>query len=237
MTDGICPGPCNSGWRKAQAIYGQAVAEHAETVSRLQPGDPVPDPPAPPEKRPWAGQPVWCGRCASQIHTELAELDDLAALLAALPPLTRVSDDGSGRVTGTPADRSASPRMDDLEELADWLRSWESAAREADPGYRRDYLATEVTRLTAWLVFHFEPLITHPDKGADFGSEIRAWHRELSRKAAAGQVRRHKKRPCPRCRLYTLWWEIGSDHILCVNEDCQRILSLSDYDALAEDAA
>jgi hypothetical protein len=233
-----CLGPCNSRWRKAEALYREALREHDETLASLRSGDDVPDPPAPPEIRPWPGDPVWCPRCQGQIHAQLAELDDLAAMLATVAPLARASEDSkAGKITGSPEEHTASPRMDDLEELGEWLRSWESAARETDPGYRRDYLATEVTRLISWLVFHFDTLITHPDKAADFGAEVRRWHREMSRKAAAGEVRRHKKQPCPRCGLYTLWWSIGEEYVKCINEDCCRVLTLAEYDGLAEAAA
>jgi hypothetical protein len=233
-----CPGSCNSGVRKARALHEEALREYGTALAALTGGDPVPDPPGPPTVRPWHGDPVWCPRCTSVIHGELADLDSLAALLAALPPLVRISeDDAAGKITGTPGERSASPRMDDLEELAGWLRNWESAARDTDPGYRRDYLATEVTRLVSWLTFHFDRLITDPAKAGDFGAEVRCWYRELSRKAAAGQARRHKKRPCPRCNLYTLWWIIGEEYVRCINEDCNRVLTLAEYDALASAAA
>lgn len=231
---GECPGSCNSRWRKAQALWQEALRKHAEeAVAAVDAGEQVPDQPEAPEIKPWPGDPVWCSRCQYRLHEELSELDTLAALLSAVPPLSQASeDDGAGKVTGTKAEKSASPRIDDLEELAEWLRSWESAARETDPGYRRDYLATEITRLVSWLTFHFDTLITHPDKAEDFGGEIGRWHREMSRKAAAGQARRHKKQPCPRCGLYTLWWVIGEEYVRCINEDCCRVLSLSDYDDL-----
>jgi len=115
------------------------------------------------------------------IRSELAELDDLAALIGAIPPLARPGQDGSGKVTGTRTAVSPSARLDDLEDLNAWLRSWEAVARdEGDPKPRRGMLARESTTLTAWLYHHYDQLITHPDAGKDFGEEVRRWHRDMA---------------------------------------------------------
>jgi hypothetical protein len=233
---GICAGPCNTAYRRKHALFEAAVAEYARVLETRRDSDPIPEPPQPPEIQPWYGNPVWCGKCMSSIREQLAELDDLAALVGAIPPLARPAEE-SLRVTGTKSAPSASARMDDLEDLNSWLRGWESVARkEDDPRPRRGLLARESTTLTAWLYHHFDVLITDEDAAGDFGGEIRRWHRDLARRAAAGQVRRHQKRPCPRCSLYTLWLTIGEDYIRCVNDDCRRVLSRAEYDALADAA-
>jgi hypothetical protein len=235
--DGICPGACNSTYRRRRAFYEADVAEYARKLETRAEDDPIPEAPRPPEMQPWYGSPVWCSKCLSVIREELAEIDDLAGLVGAIPPLPRPADDGSGRVTGTRSAPSPSARMDDLEELDEWLRSWEAAARaEDDPRPRRGVLAKESTTVTAWLYHHFDVLIGNPDAAQDFGEEIRRWHRDLARRAAAGQMRRHQKRPCPRCDLYTLWLTMGDDYVRCVNEDCARVLTRKEYDAL-DDAA
>jgi hypothetical protein len=220
-----CDGPCNSRWRKADA-------EHKKALAAYDPLDPDQSRPPPPEVYPVYGDP-WCPRCKNQIHEMLSQLDDLACLLAALPPSVNArNDDKAGKVSGTHEVPSPSRRMDDLAELGQWLRDWESVARGDDPKPHRGYLATEITTITAWLVAHFEKLITHPDVGVDFGRETRRWHQELLEKARAGQVDKHVKRPCPRCRLYTLWARDGEDYIRCINEECNRRMTREELAAL-----
>jgi hypothetical protein len=229
---GICPGACNGPYRRRRALYEAAVADYARHLETRADTDPIPEPPQAPDVQPWTGDP-WCLKCQGVIRAELLDLDDLAALIAVIPPLARPAETSAGRVSGSRDKPSTSARMDDLDELGEWLRSWESAARgEDDPRPRRGYLATERTTITAWLTEHFDPLITNPDLAADFGAEIRRWHRDLARRASAGRMVRHQKRPCPRCNLYTLWMIIGEDYIRCCNEDCKRALSREEYDAL-----
>ena len=220
-----CPGPCNSRYRKARAEYEAALAAY-------DPLDPHQSRPEPPDVYPVYGDP-WCPRCKSQIREQLAQIDDAAAILAALPPSPNDrSDDKAGKVSGTRAQPSPSNRMDDLEELGEWLRSWESAYRGEDPTPHRGWLASEITTITAQLVFHFDKIITHPDRALDFGREIRRWHRELQEKARAGQVDKHVKRPCPRCRLYTLWARDGEDYVRCINDECGRRLTREELAAM-----
>ena len=220
-----CDGPCNSRWRKADA-------EHKKALAAYDPLDADQSRPSPPEIQPVYGDP-WCGRCKNQIHEQLSQLDDLACLLSALPPSVNArNDDKAGLVSGTREVPSPSRRMDDLAELGQWLRDWESVVRGDDPKPHRGYLASEITTITAWLVAHFEKLITHPDVGVDFGRETRRWHRELMEKARAGQVDKHVKRPCPRCRLYTLWARDGEDYVRCINEECNRRLTREELAAL-----
>ena len=220
-----CDGPCNSRYRKADAEYRKALGLY-------DPRDPDQSRPSPPEVQPVYGDP-WCPRCKAQIHEQLSQLDDLACLLCALPPSPNArNDDKAGLVSGTREVPSPSRRMDDLAELGQWLRDWESVLRGEDPKPHRGYLASEITTITAWLVSHFDKLITHPDVGADFGRETRRWHRELLEKARAGQVDKHVKRPCPRCRLYTLWARDGEDYIRCINEDFNRRMTREELAAL-----
>jgi hypothetical protein len=229
-----CPGSCNARWRKAAALHQAAVAAHLSALAGLPPGAKAPDPPVPPDISPWHGEPVFCQRCQSQVRAELAELDDLAAMLAALPPGVRPATPDRRepvKVSGSKAAPSPSPAADDLDELAGWLRSWEAVARhEDDPRPRRGFLATEVTTLVAWLYHHFGALITDPDVAADFGAETRRWHRELTAKAHAASYSRHVKKPCPGCGRYTLFEKPGEDYIACAYEDCRRRLTRAELD-------
>ena len=237
----ICPGACNSAYRRRKALHDADVAAYAKALegraAALEAGayaGPVPEAPAPLGLHPWYGDPVWCLKCKGIIHAELLELDDLAALIAAIPPLARPADDGAGKVGGTRGRLSPSARFDDLDELDEWLRSWEAVARGKDDVIpRRGELARSSTTIIAWLYHHFGDLMGNEDVALDFGEEIRRWRRDLARRAAAGQMSRHQKRPCPRCKLYTLWATVGEDYVKCVNQDCNRMLTREEYESLA----
>lgn len=223
MTGVPCPGSCNAGYRRAQAEYRRALAVWATT-------DPVlrGDRPAEPAVRPVPGQPVWCGRCASRIRQALAELDDLAALLAA-------SADGypagpGEHVGGSPDPASPSPAADVVEELWSTLHRWETAYRGTDPQARRGWLADALTTTVAWLGHHLDGLLAHPDIAPDFGREVLDWHRRLVDQVRAGTDVHRKRVPCPRCGWLTLTWREGDDHVACQNRDCGRLLTLDEYD-------
>jgi len=233
--DGNCPGTCNSQWRKDHALYRAKLAEYDAALAGLVPGDLVPNPPAPPESRPWAGQPVWCSRCMTLIKAELDELDDLIAGLARLPPGIRPAAANRRervRVTTSRGKPSASPPGDDLEEFGRWLRDWEAAAKKEDwPRPRRGFLATEATTIIGWLYHHFELLILDPDAAEDFGAEVRAWHRTLSDKAHYGSMPRHVKKRCPACKRYTLFERPGDEYISCVYENCNGRFTAAELEA------
>lgn len=233
-----CNGPCNSHYRKTRALYEKAVADHADKIAKLEPGEEAPEPPQPPEVTPWPGEPVWCLKCQALIHRELHEIDLLAALVATGDPRTRsLDEEGAVKIRHAPGPGSPSSAMDCLEELDEWLRSWEAVARkEGDTPPRHGFLAKEVTEIVAWLRFHFDRIMLDTDIASDFGKETRRWHRELASFAAAGQANKHRKKPCPRCRLYTLWWTIGANYVRCVNEDCGRMLTISEYEAIGNAA-
>lgn len=231
-----CPGPCNGKARRAQAVYKEALADWGRQMAGRHTDDTQPDPgrPVPPDIRAWPGDPVFCLRCQGAIRTQLAELDDLAAHLASMPVLRAPSDSGN-RVSGTRGTPSPSPAHDDLDELAGWLRDWQCVAQGAEPLARRGYLATVITTTTAWLVLHFDSLIVDPDVAGDFGSEVRSWHRSLAEKSRTGMGLKHMNKPCPRCKLFTLWRADGEAYVRCSGEDCQRYLSLDEYDTIASE--
>jgi len=227
MPEVPCSGSCNSRYRRVRAEYDAALAAY-------DPTDPDQEVPKPPDIQPWPGDP-WCPKCKATIHSELGQLDDAASILAARPPLDVSGNDEEtrvGRVSGTREYRSPSPRMDDLDALGGWLRDWESAFRGDDPKPRRGYLATERTTIVSWLVDHFESNIRHPDLAVDYGNEIQNWYRELKAKARAGTVDKHQHRPCPRCKLYTLWARDGEDYVRCINTDCNRRLTREEFKQL-----
>ena len=238
MASDVCPGPCNNTYRRRLALHENEVAKYAQALETRAHTDPIPEPPVPPDLQPWHGDPVWCPKCTGRIKNELTDLDDLSALLFAIPPLARPPADAAGKVTiKQPKYASPNSRMDEIAELNEWLRSWEALARdEDDPRPRRGILARESTTVTAWLYHHIDVLLLNPDVARDFGEEVGQWFRGMSHRASAGQMSRHQKKPCPRCHLYTLWLTIGEDYIRCANEDCARMLTREEYETLADAA-
>lgn len=234
-----CPGSCNYRWREAQALYKQALADY-------DPLDAHQERPQPPQIRPVRGTP-WCERDQAVIRRDLADLDDLAALLDAM------SDGGRGQRPGAQMPKgkrhggpSPSPTGDLLEQLAGDLREWESRVRGGVPLARRGYLATETTTMIAWLLSHFAraitmaDLTTTPDGRAvpfavKFGEGIRWWQKRLRAIAKAGTGTHHRPVRCPRCGELAVWWTEGDEHAVChgKNNTCGRLIGLDELDALA----
>ncbi len=229
----ICPGSCNSSYRRATALYHAAVAAYDQQLAALPEGDPVPEPPAPPDVTPWEGDPVWCSRCQTVIRRSLAELDDLAAQLAAIPPGVRPASDvrrEAVKVTVSQGHPSPSPSADVLDELQRWLTGWEGDYRQ-ERGWPspppRGLLSTVITASCAWLGEHLSGpagLLAWPH-AEDFGSQALRWHRELRARAHASSFARHVKKPCPACTRYTLWERVGEDYVSCVYQECGRRLT------------
>lgn len=230
-----CPGSCNSEYRKVRAIYDAAVAAYDGQLARLADGDEVPDPPPVPELRPWEGYPVWCRRCTAQVRVRLAELDELAAMLAVLPPGIRPASDGQRvdqRVSGTPEARSPSPSGDELDELQRWLLGWEATWRQANAWPsppQRGILARTITSAVAWLGAHLDDLLASQEHSQQFGGDVSQWHSRLRRTVHAASFARFVKKPCPSppkgCGRFTLWEKVGEPYISCVNPDCGRRLT------------
>ena len=233
--DGTCQGPCNSRYRRAQKDYKAALAAYDSVMARLSAGAalsrPEPRRPEPPEIVPWHGSPHFCLQCTSQVRAELAELDMAACIVAASADGHREAGTES-KVTGSHERESASPSADDADELASALRGWVSALQGTDPRGRRDFLAMEVTASAAWLLGHFDSLIIHPDFGADFGLEMRWWHRRLLDTGKAGIVWHKKPMPCGRCQHMSLRQEDGAKYVECSRKnECGRLMSLDEYEA------
>src|SRR5579859_6941018 len=117
-----CPGPENRRYREAWDAYRQALADY-------DPLDSAQSRPDPPEIQPWPGAPVWCSDCAERIGLHLAELDELAGILAATADGLRGGEDAE-RVSGSAAPPSPSQAGDDLEEMWGMLSSWETIWRK-----------------------------------------------------------------------------------------------------------
>src|SRR5260221_1818333 len=128
-----CPGTCNAAWRNADP--------------RLR-GEPV------------CGEPVWCPPCAARIRHNLAELDELAALLNA-------TADGQREQPGNPSPAtchapSPSHAADTLDELTSILTAWENTyrdLRQCPSAPRPGYLASVTTATAAWLTPHLSSIL------------------------------------------------------------------------------
>jgi len=242
-----CPGSCNYRYREAQATYQQALADY-------DPLDPGQSRPEPPDIKPWPGVPYWCGKDASVIRRELAELDYLAAMLAMAADGQRGQRPGAkmppkGKKHGGP---TASPTADMLEELAGDLREWESRVRGGEPLTRRGHLDTETAMMIAWLAGQGQfaraiaigTLTKLPDGrevpwAVKFGMGVREWRRKLVRITKAGTGVHHKPVRCPRCGELALFWTEGDDYVECKGKGgtCGRLMSLDEYDKLAAEQA
>jgi hypothetical protein len=228
--DGICVGPCNNRYRKAQKDYKAALAEYDQAIEARRPGEPEPERPGEPDITPWNGYPHFCQRCSASVRAELAELDMAACVLAAAADGHREAGTES-KVSGSHEQPSASPVADDADELASALRGWVSALRGTDPRGRRDFLAREITLSADWLLANFDSMIIHPDFGADFGLEMRWWHRRLLEAGKSGIVWHRKPMPCGRCSYLSLRQEDGAKYVECSRKnECGRLMTLQEYE-------
>jgi len=223
-----CPGSCNNHFREARKAHKQALADY----DPLDPSQPRPEAPS---VAPWLGDPVWCGTCKSRIRLRLAELDDLIALRKAPADGHRQSD-AAERVSGSQDGASPSQACDDEDELASMLFGWESAYRDLrqwpSPPPRGDLASAETTCI-AWLMHRLDAILRSP-LAADFGLEVLQWHREFTGSTKAGVRTLRKPMRCPSCQYLTLTWTEGEQQVTCSNPACNRILSLTDYEAEVE---
>jgi len=225
-----CPGPENRRYREAWDAYRRALADY-------DPLDSAQSRPDPPEIQPWPGDPVWCRDCAGRIGLRLAELDDLAGLLAATADGLRGEGDRE-RVSGSAVPPSPSRAGDDLEEMWGMLSGWETIYRDLNGWLSpppRGELARRETACIDWLRRHLKSILVS-DIAADFGLEILQWHREGESSAKAGRrtVRKPMRCPSQNCRMLSLFWTEGDKEIYCKNPDCRRVLSLAEYEEEAE---
>lgn len=213
-----------------------AMEQWCAQMQRRQLGDPEPEQPSETDTRPWEGSPHYCPRDTATVRRELAELDDVASIVTMFADGHRSSTEAGGRVSGSKTQPSPSPAADAIDELESVLRGWESALRGTDPPARRGDLAMKVTTSVAWLLAHFDTMITHPDFGADFGTEVSQWHRSLTERAKAGTGRSKKPMPCSRCHYQSLYQEDGAQYVECSRKaECGRLMTVLEYEAEFDD--
>jgi len=227
-----CPGSCNTTYRKAAAAHTQALIAHDTAMAAWLAGPrttPPPPRPQPPDLTAVPGDPIWCGRDTAHIRRSLAELDDLAARVAAEAEGLRAPRIDGQKVSGSRGTRTPSPLMDMVTDLAALLCDWEYTVKHRDTPARRGHLSTAITASVDQLLLNFTVAIGHPDFGADFGSEILLWHRKFITAGRAGTVRHSKRLPCTRCQRFSLTWTEGDAHVECRTPSCGRLMSLDEY--------
>ncbi|MCO6011438.1 hypothetical protein NE236_41465 [Actinoallomurus purpureus] len=258
MTD-ICPGRCNNRYRRAIADFEAALADwqaaeeqHAERVAKWElakhrngpdAAGPRPHPthgerPEPPSIRPRYGDPIWCTGCTATIRANLAELDDLTPLhLEQSDGYNEPGDYSAGRVSGTQEDRSPSPGHDDLDELLEWLRTWEIEYRNsqrwpAPP--RRGVSAHALTSTTAWHGEHLDHMLAHPQISKPYGTGVQWWHRRLQNATNTRPPLTKKPIPCRRCGRYSLFFHDDPTRptVRCHADPdkCGLIMTVAEYD-------
>lgn len=253
MDDGVCPGTCNSGYRRAWQAYDAAcdqwvAAEEAHAAwRRANSTDPVTageepersERPEEPAVKPWWGEPIFCQRCAAQIRSALASLDDLASLRLLLADGYQTPGDALGeRVRSTKTAPTASPGYDDLEELIGWLRDWETAYRDSQGWHHPPYRGRDAPALTsavAWMLARLDRVLAHPDIGPEFGREVLGWHHRLQQATKTRPPMTHKPLPCPRCKRRSLFAH-DDETVRCSNIDCNRVMSKREYEEYEDEA-
>jgi hypothetical protein len=201
-------------------------------MAAYDPLDPGQERPEPPEITPWPGEPVWCRPCQARISQRLAQLDDLASILARYADGHRDAPDGP-MVSGTAETMSPSAAQDMADDLARMLGGWESAYRELTeaPTPRRNPDQAEwITACSAWLAARLPRILASP-MGEDFGHEILSWHREMTAQAKAGTRKLRKPLRCPGCQMLTLTWTEGDESVYCGNPACRMVMRYAEYEA------
>jgi hypothetical protein len=255
----ICPGRCNNAYRRAADAYKTALtawetAEQRHTADlaewedarRRNAATAGPRPrakhgpdPEPPNIKPWPGDPIWCTRCAAAIGSALAALDELLPLrLAQADGYGAPGDYTAGRVIHTTADPpSPSPGHDDLDEVLDWLRTWEAHYRKLrgwPPPPRRGMTADALTSTLAWLGARLSGLLAHPDVADTFGAGVQWWHHRLQNATHTRPPLSKKPAPCRRCGRHSLFFHDDAlrPTIRCHADadTCGLIMTTGEYD-------
>ena len=215
-----CPGPCNNAWRRAENTLADTGTEH--------------DIPAT-----W-GNPTHCDRCTGRTRTQLAELPELVAAISleALsgPPPKTGGTIGRAAVAVWPG--QAARILTD--HIVGGILDLEDDIRELRRLRHRPGRGTEgrdVTGAVRFLSDHLSwALAEHPlaeevhDRlSGNPAAQIQGWHRAAERFTRRDPRLEHRRVPCPRCELLTLFREDGDDYIACRNINCQTLLTPIEY--------
>lgn len=245
--DRLCAGQCMNSYRRkvrthqaAIIAHQQAYAEWLTEADAWHPPLPYPVEPEPPvEPRlpyPVFGEPVYCPSCVYEIKAMLSKLDGAACMYLREADGFR-GESEQAKVSGSSTPASLSPAVEDIDDLDLWLRSWKGAYLGRDTFARSGGLADSVALGTAWLVARAERILAHPDLAKDFGEEVAGWYRRLRRYDPSEiVVERLRGVRCPACGGLTLERKVGDDKVTCRMMTCERVLKLSEYRELADEA-
>ena len=224
-----CPGICNTAWRKAEQQLADTGTEHHLTPT-------------------W-GQPNHCQRCTDRAHQQLDELPELIvavrleAVYGTAPKLTGTI----GRTATSPAFPGQASRflaehiVTGLLGLEDVVRAGRRLPTRVVRGREGADLAAAVTFLRAHLSWALDryPGETDPETGEtmDPAALIRQWHRAAERFTRRDARLEHRRVPCPRCELLTLFRADADDYIACRNLACEVLLTPAEFEEHARNLA
>lgn len=251
LTAPPCPGRCNARARKLQADHEAAVAAYDAALARWQNArdqaldaadertlDALdrarPRPPAEPDVTWTPGEPVWCDRDRAAVRRALAEIDDLAALLASWSDGHRGAVSGERTSGRRPGSASPSPIADTLDELYRALTAVEDDWREhrgLPPRPQRGGPEARA-RCIAWLLSQLDQILAHPGS-VQFGRATLAWQTRLQKLTHSDPVVRRRPVPCPRCDRRALRTR-DDGYTECAG--CGRLMDEDEYNEHAEAA-
>lgn len=223
-----CPGSCNTAWRKAEQQLTADGTEHHLTPT-------------------W-GEPNHCERCTTRAHGQLAELPELivAIRLEALNGTAPKTTGTIGRAAVPSWPGQAARILTDhivtgLLGLEDVIRAGRHLPARAARGREGIDLTAAATFLLAHLSWALDryPGELDPTTGEtmDPAALIRAWHRTAEKFTRRDPRLEHRRVPCPRCELLTLFRTEGDDYIGCRNLACELLLTPAEFDEHAENLA
>lgn len=203
----LCRGSCNYLWRK----HGKGI--------------------------PTEGEPYLCSRCVKTLGNEILGLDTLAAMVTATADGQRGSTASDAAIRahrGANSRPSPSPSGDTTGELESELVRWMRIHRPK--AIRLGFYGRSITEACSWLYTNLHLYTEDADNAGAFFDAIHSWHGRLVKATKSGPALYSKPLPCPRCQGgKSLVQEAGSEIVYCTN--CNRHMSVKEYEALAADAA
>ncbi|MEU1800887.1 hypothetical protein [Streptomyces sp. NPDC019937] len=212
-----CPGAHNNAWRRAEAELKTIGTPH--------------------DLKPTWGQPVHCNRCTDRARAQLAELPELVAAI-----WLEATHGSRGPKVGTigrsahrpPWPGEASRMLTDLivgglteleDDIRDQRRLNHRPSRAGEGGTATGAVRFLTTHLDWALTEHPLAAESHERLSGNPASLIDQWHRAAMRFTARDARLEHRRVPCPRCELLTLFRAEGDDYIACRNVACELLLT------------
>jgi hypothetical protein len=218
-----CPGRENHAWREAELKLAQHGTPH--------------------DLAPRWGQPIHCEPCSVRARQQLGDLPELVAAIhleaAHGSRGPKIGAIGRSTVTVPPWPGQASRILTDhivggLTELEDDIRELRQLRARPGRGIEGATLTGAVTFLNAhldWALAHHPAAHEiHERDSANPAAQISGWHRAALRFTARDLRLDHRRAPCPRCELLSLYRADGDDYIECRNAACGNLLTPAEFD-------